>query len=1183
MSDFSVVPDGTSWMVNPELFGDQRLAQHTVLSDGRILIVWSGTDINDGLFYDYDAYGAIFDSHGQMTGEVFQVNTYTQSDQVLPTVVALGNGGFVATWQSFGQDSFLNTRHNSLNRYGIYQQVYNSSGERVGSETLVNTSVDGQQEIPTTLILPDGGYVTIWNHSNYISGENSGSSVSFQAFNASGDAIGTETSVPYIPVINPENGAPYVNGYLDATVLHDGTVALLRPGSVTIFATDGTHVSEFELVDPGYGMQILALADGNILVAVTGKVGVGYDIEATIYAPDGTVLIPTFTANETGNYRSQYLEQVLLLPDGNVLFVWYNGSNENLEGRVIGPDGTPITREIQLTAAGLDAQDADVSLTLDGRILVTYTNALTDITDLDNEVFAQFFDLSLQHTGTHLSDQSDVLVLGSEDDRVDAAAGDDAVQGQDGNDVLFGGSGSDTLDGGLGNDILDGSEGNDHLIGGAGDDRLTGGDGNDTLVGGAGNDELFGEFGNSTIHGGDGNDLIVAGHFELGGPPATEHHLIFGNAGDDTIRVTIGSATIHGGTGDDVIRAREGLVQGGEGNDLIEGGSTVFAGGGDDTVLGRNYADLHGGDGYDRLVINGGIVNAATSQLGETEFLEIVYHGAVSGFEEYYFRATREHRSFYGGDAGEIVTWETGYFTAEGGGGNDLFLAADRGVKLPRNILPADVSIKGGAGSDTILGGFAQDVFEGGGGNDLIDGGRSRDWISGGAGNDTLTGGRGADRFVLGSSSAVDGTDVITDFKVGEDQLDISILINGVGGSILSEAQVENAFREAINTDLGALVDFGNGTSVVFQGLNSNEVAALYPDALAGPKTRFGTAGDDHRYFTDLYGDGILFFGRGGNDLVNGASGDDTLNGGLGNDSLYGGSGNDSLSGGRGDDQLRVLTGSNTLFGNNGNDTLSGGDGKDTLWGGDGIDMLEGGIGDDFLDAGGGDDTLQGGDGADTLLGGNGSDGIGGGEGRDVLTGGRGADYLYGGSGADMIIGGSHSDTLLGGLGRDELLGSKGNDLLKGDTGDDILNGGGGKDTIKGGRGADDIQGGNGADQLRGQNGDDTLSGGGGTDTMTGGNGNDIFVFTDAGDTDHGRGNRDVITDFSGSDQIDLSGMQVFNFVGTASFSGTEGELRYFQGNKRTIIQMDSDGDGLVDMEIQLNGVINLQTEDFIL
>ena len=67
------------------------------------------------------------------------------------------------------------------------------------------------------------------------------------------------------------------------------------------------------------------------------------------------------------------------------------------------------------------------------------------------------------------------------------------------------------------------------------------------------------------------------------------------------------------------------------------------------------------------------------------------------------------------------------------------------------------------------------------------------------------------------------------------------------------------------------------------------------------------------------------------------------------------------------------------------------------------------------------------------------------------------------------------------------------------------------------------LKGGGGNDSLTGGAGADTMVGGSGVDTMTGGAGADIFSFS-VGDSSPSSGQHDLITDFTGSDKIDLTG-----------------------------------------------------------
>ena len=56
-----------------------------------------------------------------------------------------------------------------------------------------------------------------------------------------------------------------------------------------------------------------------------------------------------------------------------------------------------------------------------------------------------------------------------------------------------------------------------------------------------------------------------------------------------------------------------------------------------------------------------------------------------------------------------------------------------------------------------------------------------------------------------------------------------------------------------------------------------------------------------------------------------------------------------------------------------------------------------------------------------------------------------------------------------------------------------------------------------------------------------------------------------------------------FTFVGTAAFSGSAGEIRYLTTASKTIVQMDVDGDSVVDTSFELTGVCTMTETDFYL
>jgi serralysin len=275
---------------------------------------------------------------------------------------------------------------------------------------------------------------------------------------------------------------------------------------------------------------------------------------------------------------------------------------------------------------------------------------------------------------------------------------------------------------------------------------------------------------------------------------------------------------------------------------------------------------------------------------------------------------------------------------------------------------------------------------------------------------------------------------------------------------------------------------------------------------------------------------------------------------------------------------------------------------------GDGDDKFTGGATSEIVHDGGGADSVKLGGGNDSYLAVT-ADGQT--DGADVVDGGAGVD-MYDASDAtgDLVINlntvahfnvvksvtmpalqatgdDTGTDKITGfeyvtaGAGNDLIRGNAASNNLWGGDGDDTLNGGDGNDTLSGGLGADHFLGGAGRDILVGDE-----SSGGDDDAA------DIYHFIAVTDSLPGLAKRDVIAAFeTGFDKIDLSyvdansklvGNQDFNFIGGFSPWGKQaGELRYLWTGQSTVIQADVNGDAIVDMEIAINGQINLTADDF--
>jgi Ca2+-binding RTX toxin-like protein len=492
--------------------------------------------------------------------------------------------------------------------------------------------------------------------------------------------------------------------------------------------------------------------------------------------------------------------------------------------------------------------------------------------------------------------------------------------------------------------------------------------------------------------------------------------------------------------------------------------------------------------------------------------------------------------------------------------------------------------------------------------------------------------GNGSDELLFGDINAADLKDSITaaggsDTLVGG--LETDTLVGG-DGIDTADYSLETALSGPATA--GVVVNLGAGTATDGWGFLDrlftieNLIGTKFPDFLtgdAGANLLSGLNRND------------TLVGAGGTDTLLGGAGDDELRWfvGDGKDSLSGSTGIDAinfLGGNYGglEDVFNAGTASiEAIRDGDGGKSHIAGDAGNQFWNFAGAKMS--GVG--GIDGGGGNDTIVGTASADSIDGQDGDDKLSGAGGTDTLVGGSGADSLNGGSGNDTMVGGIGTDTLLGGDNDDEFRWAAGHgvDVYDGGGGvntikfsggnfdglQDSFNAGatsidfiqdadGGASRIVGnanaqlwnfsgavtvGIGGVDAGGGNdtvvgtvNADRLNGQDGNDSLTGGLGADTLTGGTGKDTLRYGSIADSGPGAAH-DTVVGFSQADgdrlhlqSIDANsttvGDDAFSFIGNAAFTGVAGQLRFFDSGAHTLVQGDTDGNGVADFEVLLQG-----------
>lgn len=473
---------------------------------------------------------------------------------------------------------------------------------------------------------------------------------------------------------------------------------------------------------------------------------------------------------------------------------------------------------------------------------------------------------------------------------------------------------------------------------------------------------------------------------------------------------TVPVVTVQGTAGNDVLLgsgANE-IFYGGAGNDTINGGA------GDDILIGGAGVDkLTGGAGADtfRFASQSDSYRNATTSFDDTitdfdvtqdkiDLADLGFSGLGNG------RGGTLQISY---NASNDRTYIKDYDADASGNRFELILAGNLASSLTADNFIFNRVLTGTSGNDSVQGTAGADTLLGLAGNDSLNGGAGDDRLDGGAGMDSLTGGAGADTFVFSTltdsyrnynTGGANLGDVITDFNVTADKIDLSALgFTGLADGknntvylVLNEAGTKtyikslaadangNRFEVALEGNYLDKLTAANFVFATTPAVNQAPVVATplldqnatenTPFSYVVPATSFNDPDNDSLSYTASLADGSalpawLSFDAASRTLSgtpdSSASGTYAItitatDGSNANVSdsftlavqdvpadstiINGTPKNDTLTGTQADEQL---------FGGAGNDTLNGGAGNDILVGGTGSDKLTGGAGADVF------------------------------------------------------------------------------------------------------------------------------------------------------------------------------------------------------------------------------------------
>ena len=426
---------GSELDVNTQTQGNQLGGSVAGLSNGNFVVTWEDDSGIGGDASGYGIKGQLFGANGTKIGTEFLVNTQTASDQTLPEITALSNGGYVITWQD------ASGTLGDASGTSIKAQVFDANGNKFGSELLINSQTGGNQTAPTIGALANGGFVVTWSDASGTLGDSTGSSVKAQMFYpftsppsilsvtgngvlASGATtndnnltvrVGLPTSGG-LPVVGDTvqlfNGSVAVGpavaltsanltaGYVDVQTgaLNDGAYALTArfldsvPGTATPFdVTVNTtplprHGGEFLVNTVTAGDQeapsVAGLSSGGFVVTWEDNSGIGGDasgfgIKAQMFDANGAKIGSEFLVN-TVTTHDQDMPSVTGLPNGGFVVTWQDNSSSSttsIKAQMFDANGAKVGSEFLVNTSTANIRWLPyVTALSNGNFVVTWTD-----------------------------------------------------------------------------------------------------------------------------------------------------------------------------------------------------------------------------------------------------------------------------------------------------------------------------------------------------------------------------------------------------------------------------------------------------------------------------------------------------------------------------------------------------------------------------------------------------------------------------------------------------------------------------------------------------------------------------------------------------------------------------------------------------------------------------------------
>jgi Cadherin domain len=292
-------------------------------------------------------------------GTEFVVNKKVAGDQYSPAIAGFSSGGFIVVWET------SDTLQDGSGR-AVMAQRYDSLGNAVGSEILVNTSTTVEQRAPSVTTLASGGYVVTWETSDTTQ-DGSGTAIKGQLFDSAGAPVGAEFRVnsqlalnQTVPSISGLEGGGFVVTWRTSDTTQDGLGGAIKG---QVYNASGVAVGgEFLVNAAGFASELTpavsGIAGGGFVATWVVNGGSQGDIYAQIFNSSGAKVGGQFLVNTTTALGQEY-PAVSQISGGRFVITWDSSVSTSqfdseIRARIFSADGTPLGNDFVVSTSRVD-------------------------------------------------------------------------------------------------------------------------------------------------------------------------------------------------------------------------------------------------------------------------------------------------------------------------------------------------------------------------------------------------------------------------------------------------------------------------------------------------------------------------------------------------------------------------------------------------------------------------------------------------------------------------------------------------------------------------------------------------------------------------------------------------------------------------------------------------------------